>query len=65
MSTTPRSIPFPEDKRVVQARLSVAEHEVYLAFNSDWHAAAFMDWLHERGFHEFTLWAEGHKERYL
>lgn len=57
-------IPFPEDRREVEAHLSVAEHEIYLSFNSDWHAAAFMDWLHESGFDKFKKWAEGHTERY-
>lgn len=42
--------------------LSVTEHEVYLAFNSDWHAAAFMEWLHEEGFDAFVAWSEEHRE---
>ena len=55
-------IPLPTISRTVTAR--PAEHEVFLAFNSDWQAAAFEDWLIETGMEVFRAWAKKHREEY-
>lgn len=57
MTTEP--IPFPgvpgERKVVTQ---SVAEHEVFLVFNSDEDAASFLSWLNGPGWPAFNEWID-------
>jgi hypothetical protein len=55
-------IPLPEIRRTLTVR--PAEHEVFLGFNSDWHAAAFTDWLIETGMEAFRVWAEQNRGDY-
>jgi hypothetical protein len=55
-------IPAPHIRREITTH--AAEHECFLAFNSDWHAVAFQDWLAEEGFKRFQEWASYRKGDY-
>lgn len=61
--TDPRDeIPAPNFKEEFCAR--VAEHELFLSFNSDWQAAAFADWFADEGLRAFRRWAASNKSEY-
>jgi len=57
-----KAIPEPHIRREITVHS--AEHEVFLAFSSDWHAVAFGDWLADEGFKRFREWAFCRKDEY-
>jgi hypothetical protein len=47
-----------------ETTLYIAEHEVMLAFNSDWQAEAFEDWFESVGRVRFAAWLEENNKDY-
>lgn len=44
---------------------SVADHEMFMSFNSDSEALAFFDWWHDKGSSAFAKWLEKEKAKAL
>lgn len=56
--------PFDDFQFKWEMKVSIAEHETMLAFNSDWQSLAFEDWLSIEGMYLFAKWLKENKEKY-